>query len=550
MNPPPEWTESRVLLLAPTGRDALLASRVLSEAGIGAHVCSTLEELQRGIREGAGAALMTEEGLSATAVADLAGVLANQPAWSNLPVLVFSGGEAKGEAVAPALRRLVEVADVTLLDRPIRKVTLISAVQAALRTRQRQYQVRDFLLQLERGVRERDQFLAMLGHELRNPLGAILTAVQLMEQKEAKALTRERTVIHRQTRLLSRLVDDLLDVSRVTSGKIALERVPVDIRELVERCVQGQAVTASSRRIELTLSVEESSFMTEGDPVRLEQIVNNLLTNALKYTPSGGHVEVTLAADGPDAEIRVKDTGVGIDSEVLPRVFDLFTQAESTLDRAQGGLGIGLTLVRSLVSLHGGTVRAESSGRGEGSTFIVRLPLAERAVSRDLQEAPHTAGPPARRILLVEDNADVREGLKILLEEAGHEVRTAQDGLEGVELALAHQPEVALVDIGLPRLDGYAVARSLRESLGHEVLLIALTGYGLPEDRRRAFESGFDAHLTKPVTLNAILELLASERRQPKAPLEDGGPGHGDDSPPQRERRQDGKNRRLRRSSV
>jgi signal transduction histidine kinase/CheY-like chemotaxis protein len=550
MNPPPDLTESRVLLLAPTGRDALLASRVLSEAGIDACACANPEALQEGIRQGAGAVLVTEDGLSVTAVADLAQVLANQPAWSNLPVLVFSGGEERGEAVAPSVRRLVEVADVTLLDRPTRKVTLISAVRAALRARQRQYEVRDFLLQLEQSVRERDEFLAMLGHELRNPLEAILTSVELMERKDTNALVRERTVIHRQTRLLSKLVDDLLDVSRVTSGKIVLEQVPVDLRELVERCVQGQAATASARRIELTLSLEETSFLTEGDPMRLEQIVNNLLTNALKYTPSGGHVAVTLAADGPEAEIRVKDTGVGIEPSILPRVFDLFTQAERTLERAQGGLGIGLTLVRSLVALHGGTVRAESSGRGEGSTFVIRLPLAQRGFSRRLEEPPRDARQSARRILLVEDNRDVREGLKSLLEEEGHEVWAAGDGVEGVELALIHPPEVALVDIGLPRLDGYAVARSLREALGPQVLLIALTGYGLPEDRRRALESGFDAHLTKPVTLNVILELLESDRRQPKASLEGGRPGESDDRRSQRERRQADRNSKFRRSSV
>jgi signal transduction histidine kinase/CheY-like chemotaxis protein len=550
MSPSPDWNESRVLLLAPKGRDALLASRVLSEAGIDACACSNPEALQEGIRQGAGVVLVTEEGLSVTAVADLAQVLAIQPAWSNLPVLVFSGGEDRGEAVAPSVRRLVEVADVTLLDRPTRKVTLISAVRAALRARRRQYEVRDFLLKLEQGVRDRDQFLAMLGHELRNPLGAILTSVQLMEQKDANALVRERTVIHRQTRLLSRLVDDLLDVSRVTSGKIVLEQVPVDLRELVERCVQGQAVTAAARRIELTSSLEETSFLTEGDPMRLEQIVNNLLTNSLKYTPSGGHVAVTLSADGPEAEIRVKDTGVGIEPSVLPRVFDLFTQAESTLERAQGGLGIGLTLVRSLVALHGGTVRAESSGRGEGSTFVIRLPLAQRGLSRRPEEPPHDARQSARRILLVEDNRDVREGLKSLLEEEGHEVWAAGDGVEGVELALIHPPDVALVDIGLPKLDGYAVARSLREALGPHVLLIALTGYGLPEDRRRALESGFDAHLIKPVTLNVILDLLEDDRRKPKASLEDRRPGEKDDSRSKHKRRQADRNSKFRRSSV
>jgi signal transduction histidine kinase/FixJ family two-component response regulator len=500
--------ETRVLVLAPTGRDAGLAARVLEEAGMPTKTCPSVADLRQELLGGAGAIVLTEEALTPEGVDDLAEIFSTQLPWSDLPVLVFCATEARAETVAFTVRRLGEVANVTLLDRPTRKVTLVSAVQAALRARKRQYEVRDLLLELERGVRHRDQFLAMLGHELRNPLGAILASVQLMERRDEATFANERRVIQRQTRLLSRLVDDLLDVSRVTSGKITLERGPVDVHELVERCVQGQTVTALDRRIDLAFLSDGKPSVVKGDSVRLEQVVNNLLTNALKYTPPGGRVRVRLSTDETEAEIRVEDTGVGIDARVLPRVFELFTQAPSALDRSQGGLGIGLTLVRSLVSLHQGSVRAESPGLGAGSTFIVRLPLD--------RERPDAAAPAglepergrSRRILLIEDNPDVREALQDLLDAAGHTVETAPDGISGIERALTREPEVALVDIGLPGLDGYEVARRIRQKLGSRILLVALTGYGLPNDRIRALESGFDAHLTKPISLDALLALL------------------------------------------
>ncbi|HEY6928200.1 MAG TPA: ATP-binding protein, partial [Thermoanaerobaculia bacterium] len=491
------------------GRDAGLAARVLESAGIAAETCRDLADLRMEIQAGAGAVVLTEEALTPAALNDLSEIFASQLPWSDLPVLVFCGSEARSETIAFPVRRLATLANVTFLDRPTRKVALVSAVRAALRARTRQYEVRNLLLELEHGVRERDQFLAMLGHELRNPLGAILTSVQLMEQRDKDALAAERAVIQRQTALLTRLVDDLLDVSRVTSGKIALERVDVNVREVVERCVEAHSATAAARKIDVAVSNDGRLFLVEGDPVRLEQIVNNLLTNAFKYTPPGGHVFVTISSDGSQGEIRIRDTGVGIDAHVLPRIFDLFTQEPGNLDRAQGGLGIGLTLVRSLVQLHRGTVRAESGGRNQGSTFIVRLPLTVPRTAK-ITSRPQT--PPqldARRILLIEDNADVREGLARLLQEVGHDVRIAEDGVNGFLQAIQHRPEVALVDIGLPRLDGYEVARRIRGALGSRILLVALTGYGLPEDRRRALEAGFDAHLTKPITLNAILTFLA-----------------------------------------
>ncbi len=520
-----EDLDYRVLVLAPTGPDAALAGRVLDEAGIHASMCADFEDLQEEIRRGAGALLLTEEALTAPALEELARIFASQLPWSELPLLLSSEGNAR-PAGEFSVRQLNQLANVTLLDRPTREA-LTSAVRVALRARRRQYQVRDLLLQLHHSARERDQFLAMLGHELRNPLGAILTAVQLMEQKDATALARERALIQRQTRLLSHLVDDLLDVARVTSGKITLERARVDVGELVERSMRAHALAAQALRIDLVLDPVAAPFVVEGDTVRLEQIVNNLLTNAIKYTPSDGHVSVTVAANGTHGTIRVHDNGVGIDPAVLPRVFDLFTQADSTLDRSQGGLGVGLTLVRSLVQLHGGTVTAESPGPGEGSTFVVRLPRAPGVSSPQAPALVAAVAPKPTRILLIEDNVDVREGLKALLEGVGHDVVAAGDGFAGVELALRNRPDVALVDIGLPKLDGYAVARSLRDALGGGILLVALTGYGLVGDRRRAIQAGFNAHLTKPVALSSILELLGDlPGKNPSGPLQNDAPSN------------------------
>ena len=502
-----EPEELRVLISAPTGRDAELLRKILEDTGISCQVCPDLLAVQLEMRNGAGAVVLTEEAINGS-LPELEETLRSELPWSRLPFLVFPAGTGI-ETVSPRIRSLARAAAVTLLDRPIRKLSLISSVEAALRTRRQQYEVRELLSRLERDVKSRDEFLAMLSHELRNPLATILTAVQLAERREAGAGPwRERGVILRQTQLLSRLVDDLLDVSRVTAGKIFLHRGSVNVRDLVERCVQAAGAEAASRKIELRVVGGPRRWILEGDSIRLEQVVNNLLSNALKYTPPGGLVEVTVAPEESDGKIRVRDTGVGIEPEVLPRVFDLFAQGEKTLARSQGGLGIGLTLVRSLVELHGGTVRAESEGPGRGSTFIVSLPrlAQEPAEAARPRQSPQVS---ALRILVVEDHEDLREGLCELLEELGHTVVAAQDGKDGIAAAIKARPDVAIVDIGLPVLDGYAFARRIRETLGRRPLLIALTGYGLEEDRRRALEAGFDDYLAKPATAGAIQRALA-----------------------------------------
>jgi PAS domain S-box-containing protein len=356
----------------------------------------------------------------------------------------------------------------------------------------------------------KDEFMAMLAHELRNPLSAISAAVQVLEAssgQDAPAL-RARSIIGRQVHHLARLVDDLLDVSRVITGKIALDRGAIDLADLVQRAV----AVCGERPHGQQLEVSAQPVWIEGDLVRMEQIVNNIVGNAVKYTPAGGSIRVRVAAEGGDAVLRVEDNGFGIAPELLPRVFDLFVQGERTLDRAQGGLGIGLTLVRRLVDLHGGTVVAASEGPGRGSVFTVRLPRISMPMSTQPPTTPDHCNGSSRRVLIIEDNRDAREMFRMMLELTGHEVLEAADGLAGLELLKAKRPDVAVIDVGLPGLNGYEIARRFRaEPDSDEVMLVALTGYGTPDARERSRQAGFDHHLIKPVNAEALQEILRAE---------------------------------------
>jgi signal transduction histidine kinase len=364
---------------------------------------------------------------------------------------------------------------------------------------------------LERVGREKDEFLAMLGHELRNPLGAVANAMAVLNQvgSQEKAAVRARAVIDRQVEHLVGVVHDLLDVSRVTLGKIVLTRRPVDLAEVVRRSLENLDTAARTSRHDITF--ESEPVWVDGDEIRLEQITNNLLANALKYTPPGGRIWVTVGAEEGQAVLRVQDTGIGILADRLPLIFDLFFQGERGLDRSQGGLGIGLTLAKRLVELHGGTIAAASEGPNRGTTFTIRLPRVAPASAR--REAVAGDRGVRRRVLIIEDNDDAREMLKTSLEVLGHTVYEAEDGVRGVERASTLQPDVAVVDIGLPGLDGYDVARRVRALPGGtRMLLIAVTGYGQPDDRRRSREVGFDAHLVKPVGPDELDRLIASGR--------------------------------------
>jgi signal transduction histidine kinase/CheY-like chemotaxis protein len=509
--------EQSFLILAPTGRDGAVTIALLEQAGMTSRLCADVQELCRCAEsEGALALMIAEEALVSSALARLRELLARQESWSDLPILVFTS-RCLGRDPHPLTARIVEaLGNVSLLDRPLRPITMLAAANAARRTRQRQYLARAELLEQQRAIRQRDQFLAMLGHELRNPLAAITMAMQLELQGDDGAHYRD--VVRRQTKPLTRLDDDLLDVSRVTSGKIALQREPLSVRELVERSIQSVRPMLDAQRLSLRVQLPDPSPQVNADAVRLEQIVVNLLANAAKYTPPGGHVEVRVAQQEGQVCITVSDDGVGISAEMLPRVFDLFTQAEATIDRAKGGMGIGLTLVRSLVELHGGRVQTQSAGLGKGSSFTVQLPaLAEPQADPARGEARDPEPVPPCDVLIVEDNDDSRELLSSVLARLGHRVSAAADGQRGVEEALHRRPRVLLVDIGLPTLDGYEVARTVRRELGREPYLVALTGYGQPEDRARALAAGFDVHLTKPVDL-ALLQRLLNQSSLATAP--------------------------------
>jgi PAS domain S-box-containing protein len=366
----------------------------------------------------------------------------------------------------------------------------------------------------ETASRAKDEFLAMLGHELRNPIGAIRNSVEALEISQARsgdgAGEMLCSIIGRQTETLAHLVDDLLDVTRLISGKIRLRTRLVDLLELTNQTLESLRAAGKASR-HFVHCGGESAFV-DADPVRLEQIITNLIENALKYTPDGGEVEVAVERHGAaGAQLRVRDNGQGIEPDLLPRIFDLFVQGKQSLDRPRGGLGIGLTLVRRLAELHGGSIEVESAGVGQGSEFRVRLPAHPTDDRVTAESTPELGKITARHVLIAEDHADSRESLRLLLEASGHRVDAASNGNEAVELALSRAPEIAFIDIGLPGLDGYDVAREIRASEGTGfVYLVALTGYGQPIDRRRALESGFNEHMVKPLRRDKLLRLMAS----------------------------------------
>ncbi|MBS0420877.1 MAG: response regulator [Proteobacteria bacterium] len=365
------------------------------------------------------------------------------------------------------------------------------------------------LLVAQQQSQAKDEFMAMLAHELRNPLSAITAAVQVLETANGResALARARLIIGRQVNHLSRMVDDLLDVGRVVTGKIALDRRAIDLCDLVRRT----SAVFTERDAEHSFSVNTAQAWIDGDAVRMEQVVANIIGNAVKYTPIGGKVTISLSIEGEEAVLRVQDDGFGIAPDLLPRVFDLFVQGEQTLDRSQGGLGIGLTLVRRLVELHNGSVTVSSAGANCGSLFTVRLPKVPAVGAQgNVGDEPRTSST-HRRVVIIEDNRDAREMFRMMLELEGHQVMEAEEGLSGLRLLRTQPFDVAFIDVGLPGIDGYEIARLFRsEAAANErhALLVALTGYGTPDALERSRRAGFDHHLIKPVNPEALYRLL------------------------------------------
>jgi len=501
----------RILVAAPTGRDAELICMQLGAAGMRAEKAENAIAVANEINNGVGAIVLTEEALVPNGLTALSRALTRQPAWSEVPLILLTG-----ETSMTSKSRMVEGLDgrtnITLIDRPVRIKALVSAAQSALRARQRQYEIRDLMVQLENRLHERDKFLAILGHELRNPLSAILLASQ-MTDGDGKLDNEHARLIERQSRHLTQLVNDLLDLSRVVTGKIILKPRVIDLREVATQSLRTIESSAQAHNLDIRTSLSEEPVRIYGDPVRIDQILNNLLTNAVKYTPSGGHVNVRIETDGGKAVVRVGDDGVGIAPDRLDGIFEMFAQLDNAIGRAQGGMGIGLALVRNLVNLHGGTAEAKSDGAGKGSEFVVTLPLAgddvavEHEVSAPRDDKEFAAA--ARRIVIIEDNKDVRDLLVLKLRRLGHDVTGVANGVEGLQTVIDSRPDLALIDLGLPGMDGFGVAERVRQELGDAVVLVAVSGFGQPDDKRRALESGFEEHITKPADVHDIESLLS-----------------------------------------
>jgi len=532
------FREEAVLILAPTAKDAAVCRKVLEEAGMECAPCRDVGDVCAGIDGGAGIALLSEEALTHESLELLRLAIRRQPAWSDFPLLVLTEEGADSELV---LRTLETLGNVTLLERPVRVPALVSAVRASLRARRRQHQIRDYVGESDRiaaalreADRRKDEFLAILAHELRNPLAPLRNGLEALRLKphDREATAWARALMERQVAQMVRLIDDLLDLSRVSRGRIELKKERFDVASLVHGALEvcGTAIAAGGHA--LTLDLPEEPLYISCDPTRMVQVVCNLISNAAKYTPPGGSITLGARRRGSGAdgtvEISVRDTGIGIPPDMLGKVFDMFTQVAQSLDRSQGGLGIGLTLVKRLVEMHGGTVEARSAGPSQGSEFIIRMPehasadVAPRVVV--LPEGPAAAH--AQRVLVADDNRDAADSLAFMLRVAGHDVRVAYDGQQALDMAETFRPSLALVDIGMPRLNGYDTARRLRERpYGAELTLIALTGWGQPDDRNRSLAAGFDHHVVKPIDPSMLERLLA-------APAKKTGPAcRGEDGP-------------------
>jgi signal transduction histidine kinase len=501
--------EQRLLIFAPVGKDAALIVTILQREAVQCVACADIDGLAREYERGAAALLVEEEAL-AEADGQIAAMIARQPPWSDLPVLLLT---RTGSDSAAALEGMHTLGNVTLLERPVRIAALASAVRSALRARRRQYITRAHLQEREQADRRKDEFLATLAHELRNPLAPIRNAVSLLRLSGGDGKSAQVwEMMDRQVSHMVRLVDDLMEVSRITRGKIRLQKAPLDLADAVATAVETSRPLVEAARHSLSVSLSPEPLKVEGDPMRLAQVLANLINNAVKYTDPGGRIAVDVRREDASAVITVSDNGVGIAPAALPNVFDMFVQADARDSRAQTGLGIGLTLVKSLVEMHGGTVAARSAGRGLGSEFEVRLPLAGAeagSTARAEALAPEVHGVP--RVLVVDDNQDAADSLGALLEVLGAHVRVAHDGPGALQAVSEFHPEAVFLDIGMPGMSGYEVAHRIRArgNGSRNTLLVALTGWGQENDRKRTSEAGFQHHLVKPADVGTLQALLA-----------------------------------------
>jgi signal transduction histidine kinase/ActR/RegA family two-component response regulator len=549
VNLEPRDRDERILILTPTGRDSELAATVLGQAGLRAEMCADVEALTGKVEAGVGAVLIAEEALAPPAVWSLVEAIRRQAPWSDLPLVVLTSGGDPTETSVSALKIVEAMGNVTLLERPVRVVTLLSAIHSALRARRRQYEVRDHLEERKRAEAEReqllareraaraeveaanrakDEFLAVLSHELRTPLQPILGWVKLMRQRAVDPPTLQRGLetIERNARAQAQIVEDLLDISRVIVGKLRLERRPVSVRTVLETAADAVRAAADAKSIVMKTAFPAHTVVVSGDPHRLQQVAWNLLSNAVAFTPEGGSVTVRLEQTDTDAVVRVSDTGQGIAPHFLPEIFERFRQADSTSTRRHGGLGLGLAIVRHLVELHEGTVRAESEGEGRGATFIVHLPLltdtaqvSSEALAGGIR-APRTAHGPLLsgvHVLVVDDDEDTCELLTAVLGYYGAEVTATFSADEALRTLDRIHPDVVVSDVAMPGVDGYTLARRLKvleRERGWRLPAMALTAHARASDSEQAFLAGFEAYVAKPVEPAELALIIARLTRR------------------------------------
>jgi signal transduction histidine kinase/ActR/RegA family two-component response regulator len=518
--------ELRVVVLAPTGKDAALTQSVFERAGIDSIRCDSMQGACDAIDDGAAALLVAEEAVGSASIDILTAWLERQPPWSDMPILVLARPGADSSAVGSAMDLL---GNVTVLERPMRVASLVSAVRSARRARLRQYQIREHLAEREqasKALRDADQrkneFLAVLAHELRNPLSPIRNSLHILRLAEGdrSIIVQVAAMLERQVNHLVRLVDDLLEISRITRGKVELRREHVDLATVLRAAIEASRPQIDAARHVLKVSIPPEPLVIDADPVRMAQVFTNLLNNAAKYTEPGGDISITVEAEEHEMAIKVRDSGTGIPEEMISLVFDLFVQVDQPADRVQGGLGIGLTLVKRLVEMHGGRVQASSDGEGKGSEFLVCLPRVTSAVNGSAEPGRATSKPRRvrRRVLVVDDNRDAADSLAVLLRMLGADVRVEYSGADALSALPEYKPGVALLDIGMPGMDGFEVARRIRQQADYRhVTLIALTGWGQKEDIRRTREAGFEHHLIKPADVSTLQELLLALEDTPQA---------------------------------
>ncbi|OEZ78541.1 autoinducer 2 sensor kinase/phosphatase LuxQ [Janthinobacterium sp. HH104] len=502
--------ELRILIYAPAGQDAALAGTVLAGSAIASHACHSPGELAEELALGAGGVLTVDEALHAGVYAVLDAYTRQQPDWSDLPITVLT--HARLDSL-PLRQAIATLGNLTLLERPVHILTLITSAHAMLRARQRQYQVRET-------QRRKDEFIASLGHELRNPLAPIKSSVALLKHlfPASEQVGKLSDVIERQVTHLTRLVDDLLDVARITSGKVVLQRKEFELQQVLEHVIELCQPAASSRHIGLTLELPPHAVTLHADYARVVQIFSNIVSNAVKFTQDGGHINMTARLAQGQLQVMVEDNGIGIDPDTIARIFSMFEQGRTVVGQIKSGLGIGLSLARQFAEMHGGSIEAYSDGAGRGSRFIVTLPAsaggAPAAMPASRNDAPVSTGQPVQ-VLVVDDNRDAADSLQSLFQLEGYAAQVAYGGAQALAAVELAWPQLVVMDLGMPDMDGYEAARQIRQRAhGRDVLMIALTGWGQGEARARTEQAGFDHHLTKPVDFDAIASLLEQHLAQ------------------------------------